>query len=147
MGSAHSVWATLRLPLLMACVLSRSTLLRLYVALQENCLKQALGCIHIPGLSHSGSGSLVLHKSTDSSGPEFVPFPGPSSSGYQVLGEHTLPRWVVPSYHLPGSSHSISWVCSRSTISGLPCVSPGELISGCGPPGGCQLSRIPGRLG
>ena len=34
-GSAHSVWATLDLPLLTACVLSRSTLLRLQVALQE----------------------------------------------------------------------------------------------------------------
>ena len=34
-GSAHSVWATLDLPLLTACVLSPSTLLRLQVALQE----------------------------------------------------------------------------------------------------------------
>ena len=25
----------------------------------------------------------------------FVPFPGPSTSGDQVLGERTLPRWVV----------------------------------------------------
>ena len=35
MGRAHSVWTTLGLPQLMACVLSRSTLLRLQVALQE----------------------------------------------------------------------------------------------------------------
>ena len=42
-GSAHSVWVTLGFPLLLACVLSWSTLLRLQVALQENCLKQALG--------------------------------------------------------------------------------------------------------
>ena len=33
--------------------------------------KAALGCMHFPGLSHSGSGSQVLHKSTDSVGPEF----------------------------------------------------------------------------
>ena len=26
-------------------------------------------------------------------GPRFVPFPGPSSSGDQVLGERCLPRW------------------------------------------------------
>ena len=32
-------------------------------------------------------------------------------------------------------------------ISGVPCVSSGELISDCDPPGGCQLSRIPGRRG
>ena len=31
-----------------------------------NCLKQALGCVHFPGLSRSGSGSWVLHKGTDS---------------------------------------------------------------------------------
>ena len=34
-------------------------------------------------------------------GLHFVPFPGPSSSGDQVLGKHTLPRWVV---HLITSS-------------------------------------------
>ena len=34
-------------------------------SLQGNCLKQALGCVHFPGLSHSGSGSWVLHKGTD----------------------------------------------------------------------------------
>ena len=39
------------------------------------------------------------------------------------------------------------WVHSRSAISGVLCVSSGELISGCGPPGGCQPSRILGRLG
>ena len=53
-GSASSVWATLGLPLLMACVLSRSTLLKLQVSLQGNCLKQALSCVHFSVLSHSG---------------------------------------------------------------------------------------------
>ena len=67
-GSAHSVWATLGLPLFMACVLSWSTLLRILVILQGNCLKQALGSVYFPGLSHSGSGSQVLHKGTDSVG-------------------------------------------------------------------------------
>ena len=74
-GSARSVWATLGLPLLMECVLSRSTLLRLQVALQGNCLKQALGCVPIPGLSRSGSGSQVLHKGSDSDGPAFCALP------------------------------------------------------------------------
>ena len=49
-GSACSVWATLGLPPLTACVLFQSTLLRLQVALQGNCLKRALGCVHFPGL-------------------------------------------------------------------------------------------------
>ena len=100
--------------------------------------KAALGCVHFPGLSHSGSGSGLLHKGADSVGPRFVPFPGPSSSGDQVLGA---------SYRLPHPSHSVSWVCIGSTISGVPCISSGELISGCDPPGRCQPSRIPGRLG
>ena len=50
-GSARCVWATLGLPPLTACVLSLSTLLRLQVALQGNCLKQVLGCMLFPGLS------------------------------------------------------------------------------------------------
>ena len=44
-------------PLLTLCVLSQSTLLRLQAALQGNCLKWALGCVHLPGLSQSCSGS------------------------------------------------------------------------------------------
>ena len=84
-----------------------------------NSLRQALGCVHFPGLSHSGSGSRVLPKGADSFGPAFcalprskplrfrfsgtpqghrlswacffVPLPGPSSSVNPVLGEHTVP--------------------------------------------------------
>ena len=70
-----SVSATLGLPLLMAYVLSQSTLLRLQVALQGNCLRWALGCVHFPGLSCSGSGSLVLHKCADLVGPAFCALP------------------------------------------------------------------------
>ena len=146
-GRARSVWAKLGLPLLTACVLSQSTLLRLQVALQGNCLKWALGFVHFPGLSHSGSGSWVLHKDTDSVEPAFLPFPGPSVSDNQVLGKHTLPRWGSASYHLPSPSSLVSWVHCESTISVVPCVSSGKLISGCDPPGGCQLPRIPRRLG
>ena len=74
-GSACSVWTTLGLPPLTACVLSRSTLLRLQVALQGNSLKWALVCMHFPGLSHSGSGSQVLHKGADSVGPALCALP------------------------------------------------------------------------
>ena len=80
---------------LTACVLSQSTLLGLQVALHVNCLKQALGCMHFPGLSRSGSDSRVLLKGTGSVGPAFCALPSPSSSGDRVLGEHTLPKWRV----------------------------------------------------
>ena len=39
-------------------VFSWSTLLSLQLALQGNCLKWALGCVHFPGVSCSGSGFL-----------------------------------------------------------------------------------------
>ena len=70
-----SVWATLVFTLLIVCVLPRSTLLRLRVALWENCLKRALVCMYFPGLSCSDSGFWVLHKGTDSVGPVFCALP------------------------------------------------------------------------
>ena len=47
----------------------------------------------------------------------------------------------------PGPSPSVSCVHGVSADSGVWCVSSGELISDCDPPGGCQPSRIPERLG
>ena len=54
---------------------------------------------------------------------------------------------VPVTYHLPRPCRSIFWVYNQHIFSGVPCVSSGELISGCNPPGRCQPSRIPGRLG
>ena len=145
-GSALSVWTTLGLSQLMAHVLSQSTLLRLQIALQGNCPRWALGFVHFPGLSCSGSGSQVPTKARTPMDMHFVPFPGPSSSGDQVLGERTVRGGLcvlitspVPGAQFPG--------CNKSTISGVLCVSSGVLVSGCNPPGRCQPSRIPGRLG
>ena len=42
-----------------------------------------------------------------------------------------LSRWTVCLHHLPGPGCSVSWVCCDSTVSGVPCVSSGGLISGC----------------
>ena len=55
----------------------------------------------------------------------------------------TLSLGVV---HLITSPVPAAWfpLCS---ISGVPCVSSGELISGCNPPERCHPFRIPGRLG
>ena len=144
-GRAHSVWTMLGLPQLTACVLSQSTLLRLQVALQGKCLKQALGCMHFPGLSHSGSGSRVLHKGTGWAcvlRPSQVPAAQVTRCFASVLSQV-----CSASYHLPSPSGSVSWVRRQSAISGLLCVSFGELISDCEPPGRCQPPMIPGRPG
>ena len=48
----------------------------------------ALGCLHLPGPSCSGSGTRVVLRGADSRlGLRFVPFPSPSSSGDEVFGE------------------------------------------------------------
>ena len=93
---------------------------------------QAAG-VRLRGYSTKAHALLGLH---------FVPAPSLSSSGDHVLG------------------NALSQVCSASTTSlipaawfpgcpvrGVPCVSSGELISDCNPPGRCQPSRISGRLG
>ena len=59
----------------------------------------------------------------------------------------TLSQVGCASYYLPSPSRSVSRVHSESAYSSVLCVSSGELISGCNPPGRCHLSRIPGRLG
>ena len=107
---------------LMACMLSQSTLLSLQVALQGNFLRWTLGCVHFPGLSHSGSGSWVLHKGADSVGLCFVPFPCLSSSGNQVLGKRSLFRWGV---HFITSPIPAAWFsgCAVRTPSQVCCVS------------------------
>ena len=106
-----------------------------------------LGYVHFPGLSHSHSGSWVLHKGTDLVGPAFLPFPGPSSSADQVLGECSHPQLEAASYHVPHPSCSVFLVYNRRAFSGVPCVSSGELISGCDPPARSRPSRIPRSLG
>ena len=76
----------------------------------------------------------------------FLPFPGPSNSGDQVLGKCTdsdglcvLCTYPVPATWFP--------CCAQRAVSGVLCVSSGKLISGCDTPGRCEASRIPGRCG
>ena len=107
-GSARSGWATLGLP--------RSQRVCFPVCTAQapgcsagNCLKWALGYVHFPGLSHSFSGSQVLHKAQTRLCLRFVLFPGPSSSGDQVLGSAVSPGGgcvLSP----PCPSRSASWV-------------------------------------
>ena len=90
-GSAHRAWATLGLPQFVAAVLSRSTLLRLQVALQGavhsgpcvSCPSQVSARVQVLGYSIRAQTWFGMH---------FVPFPGQSSSGDQVPGERTVPE-------------------------------------------------------
>ena len=80
-------------------------------------------------------------------GLHFVPFPGPRSSGDQVLGDCSHPQLDGASYCLLQSQTlSFLGVQWAHLLMCAACPS-GELISGCDPPGGCQPSRIPRRLG
>ena len=141
-----SVWATLGLPVFRACVPSWSTLFRLQVALLGNCLRWALGCPHFPDLYHSGSGSRVLpQRHRLSWACVLCPSQVPAAQATMCL-VNTLSQLGSASYRLPSPSPFVSWVCHKSSVSGMQCVSSGELISDCDPPGRCQLSRIPGKL-
>ena len=103
-----------------------------------SCLKRALGCVHFPGLSHSGSGSRVFPQRRRL-GWACVLCPSQVRAAQgQVLGERRLPGCSA-SLRLPVR---VSRVRSGSAGSGVR-VSSGKLISGCDPPGGCPLSRIP----
>ena len=100
-------------------VLSQSTLLRLQVALQGNCLKWALGCMHFSGLSCSSSGCQVLHKGAHSIGPAFCDLPRSKQLRQQVFGERTLPRngVSVPATRFPGcAAGAPSQVCCVSLL-------------------------------
>ena len=98
--------------------------------------KWALSCVHFPGPSHSGSGSQVLHKGADSVGPVLCAFPIRAPQGTRSLRSALFSGAVRL---LPSPSR-------LSFQSGEPCVSSGELISGCDPPGRCQSSRLSGSL-
>ena len=54
---------------------------------------------------------------------------------------------VAATYRFPHPCCSVFWVYNQCTFSGVPCVSSGELISGCDPPSRCRPSRIPRILG
>ena len=59
---------------------------------------------------------------------------------FQVLEAQVtkcLASTVTATYCFPSPCHSVFWVYNQCTLSGVPCVSSGELISGCNPPGRC----------
>ena len=58
-----------------------------------NCLRQALGCVHFPGLSRSGSGSWVLHKAQIRLGLRFVPSQVWAAQVIRCLVSTVTPMW------------------------------------------------------
>ena len=67
-----------------------------------NRLRPALGCMHLPGLSRSGSGTQVVPRGADWLGLRFVPFPGPSSSGVWRARSLRLIASPVPAARFSG---------------------------------------------
>ena len=145
-GSPSSVWATRGLPSLSMCDFP------VYPA-------QAPGC-SARELSKAGTGLCALPRSKllrfrFSGTPQRRRFSWACVLRLSQVGAAQATRCLASalsqlgsaSYHLPGPSPLVSWVCSKSTVSRVPCVSSVELISDCDPPGGCQLSRKPGRFG
>ena len=75
-----------------------------------NCLRQALVCLHFPGLSHSGSGSRVLHKGADLVGPAFCVLP--RSKQFRCLVNAVTPSWGL---HLIASPVPAAWFSGCTT--------------------------------
>ena len=68
---------------------------------QGNCLKWALGCVHFPGLSRSGSGSQIFHEGTDLVWPAFCVLPRSEQLRRPGAWLAQSPQVVSVSYHLP----------------------------------------------
>ena len=74
----------------------------------RSCLKQALHCVHFPGLCRSGSGSWVLHKGTDSVGPAFCSLPMSEELRRPGAWRVLSPQVGSASYHLSSPSRLVS---------------------------------------
>ena len=87
LACARSASATMGLPPTHgACSLPAHTARALGCS-ARNHLWPALGCLHFPGPSRSGSGTrVVLRGAASRLDLRFVPFPDPSSSGDEVFG-------------------------------------------------------------
>ena len=101
----------------------------------RNCLRQALGCMHFPGLSHSGSGCFSGTPQRLRLGWTCLLCPSSVRAAQASRGlASTVTLRCGASFHLLHPSCSDSWVAAGVPVSGMPCVSSGELIPGCDPP-------------
>ena len=110
LACACSASATLGLSLLSTCSLPAHTA-QVLGCFARNHPWPALGCLHLPGPSSSGSGTRVVLRGADSVGLRFVPFPGWSSSGDEVFGERDCCDLSPP-------RRSVIWVYNQRTFSG-----------------------------
>ena len=76
-----------------------------------NRLRLALGCMYLPGLSHSGSGTQVVLRGADSVGPAFCALPRSEQLG-------CLASAVTATYRLSRPCGSVFWVYNWHTSSG-----------------------------
>ena len=126
-GSGHSLWTTLGLHPLTACIFSS-----LPCSASRLLCRGTFQSRHwICALPRSKlfrfrfhKGTQVLHKGTDLVGHVFCALPGSSSSGDQVLGEHTVPvgwciliTYPVQATRFPGCAVRVpSQVCRVSSL-------------------------------
>ena len=78
----------------------------------ENSLRPALGCMDLPGLSCSGSGTWVVVRGADS---VFAPVFCTQVRAAQVM--RCLASAVAATYRLPRPCHSVFWVYNQRTFS------------------------------
>ena len=114
LACAHTTSATLGLPPVHStCSLPAHTAQALGCS-ARNHPWLALGCLHLPGISRSGSGTRVVLRGADSVGPVFW---CPSQvRAAQVT--RCLASVVTATYRLPHPCHSVFWVYNRHTFSG-----------------------------
>ena len=101
MGSAQSVWTTLGLSQVTAAYAFPVYTAQAPGCSAGHCPKRALHFVHFPGLNHSGSGSQVLHKGTDSIGHAFCAIPRSEQLRQPGAWQVHCPRCAMCLNHLP----------------------------------------------
>ena len=88
-----------------------------------NRLGPALGCVHFPGPSHSGSALRQPSEAQIRLGLRFVPFPGPGSSG---VGRARLLRLVTFS---AAAAQLSGWTAGAPREADCDCPAPPEVLA------------------
>ena len=88
-----------------------------------NCLRLALGCVHFPGPSRSGSALRQPSKAQIRLGLRFVPFPGPSSSGVWRARSPQLVTFSAAAAQLSG------WTAGAPREADCDCPAPPEVLA------------------
>ena len=91
--------------------------------------RPALGYMHLPGLSHSGSGTQVVLRGANAIGPVFCALPR-SKQLFEVFDVmRCLASTVTVTYCLPHPCRLVFWVYNQRTFSGdIDCPEPQEVL-------------------